>query len=80
MALGQVGNLFGLHDKGTGHQQVLYRFWLTVTSGWVNPHALEISAGTIVLAIALRKLTRQYPQFDMLAALFAAASVAAAFG
>jgi len=61
VALGQVGNLFGLHDKGTGHQHVLYRFWLTVKSGGVNPHALEIGAGTIVLAIVLRKLTRQYP-------------------
>ncbi len=82
VALGQVGNLFGLHDKGTGHQHVLYRFWLTVKSGGVNPHALEIGAGTLVLAIVLRKLTRQYrlPQFDMLTALIAAASIAAAFG
>ncbi len=82
VALGQVGNLFGLHDKGTGHQHVLYRFWLTVTSGAINPHALEIGVGTIILAIALRKLTRKYhlPQFDMLVALIAAASVAAVFG
>ena len=82
VALGQVGNLFGLRDKGTGHQHVLHRFWLTITSGAINPHALEIGAGTIILAIVLRKLTRRYhlPQFDMLVALIAAASLAAAFG
>ncbi len=82
VALGQVGNLFGLRDKGTGHQHVLHRFWLTVTGGAINPHALEIGIGTIILAIALRKLTRKYhlPQFDMLVALIAAASLAAAFG
>lgn len=82
VALGQVGNLFGLRDKGTGHQHVLHRFWLTVTGGAISPQALEIGAGTMILAVLLRKLTRQYrlPQFDMLVALIAAASIAAAFG
>ncbi len=82
VALGQVGNLFGLRDQGTGHQHVLHRFWLTVTGGALNPRALGIGVGTIILAIALRKLTRKYrlPQFDMLVALIAAASIAAAFG
>ena len=82
VALGQVGNLFGLRDKGTGHQHVLHRFWLTVTGSAINPHALEIGVGTIILAIALRKLTRKYrlPQFDMLITLIAVASIAAAFG
>ena len=82
VALGQVGNLFGLRDKGTGHQHVLHRFWLTVTGGAINPHALEIGIGTIILAILLRKLTRKYrlPQFDMLVALIAAATLAAVFG
>src|SRR6202451_875932 len=31
VALGQVGNLFGLRDRGNGHQHVLLRFWLTIT-------------------------------------------------
>src|ERR1700723_693248 len=69
VALGQVANFLGLHDRGTGHQHVLLRFWLTITQGGaVSPHALEIGFGTVVLVILLRKLTRKYrlPQVDML--------------
>jgi sulfate permease, SulP family len=33
VALGQVGNLFGLHDRGIGQQHVLVRFWSTITQG-----------------------------------------------
>lgn len=83
VALGQVANFFGLHDKGTGHQHVLLRFWLTITQGGaVSPHALGIGFGTVVLVLLLRKLTRKYrlPQVDMLGALIVAASVAAALG
>jgi SulP family sulfate permease len=83
VALGQVGNLFGLRDKGNGHQHVLLRFWLTVTQGGgVSAHALGIGAGTMLLVILLRKLTRKYrlPQIDMLVALIAATSVAVLLG
>src|SRR5580658_2486642 len=76
VALGQVANFFGLHDKGTGHQHVLLRFWLTITQGGaVNPYALAIAVGTVVLVLLLRKLTRRYhlPQVDMLVALIVAA-------
>jgi SulP family sulfate permease len=48
----------------------------------VNPRALGIGLGTIVLVVVLRKLARKYrlPQFDMLLALVFAAVVASVFG
>lgn len=83
VALGQVGNLLGIRDRGTGHQQVIERFWLTITEGGpVNRYALGIGLGTIFLVVTLRKLSRRYrlPQIDMLLALITAAAVAASFG
>ena len=82
VAITQLGNLTGLRDRGTGQQHVLYRIWLTLSAGHVNPKALGIGLGTIVLVVLLRKLARKYhlPQFDMLMALIVAALVAAAFG
>src|SRR5271157_6434232 len=82
VGLSQLGNLSGLRDRGTGQQHVLYRIWLTLSGGHVNPRALGIGVGTIVLVVVLRKLARKYrlPQFDMLLALIVAAVVAAAFG
>jgi SulP family sulfate permease len=82
VGLTQLGNLTGLRDRGTGQQHVLYRIWLTLSGGHVNPRALGIGLGTIVLVVLLRKLARKYrlPQIDMLVALIVAALVAAAFG
>src|ERR1700734_2512557 len=82
VGLTQLGNLSGLRDRGTGQQHVLHRIWLTLSTGHVNPRALGIGAGTIVLVVILRKLARKYhlPQIDMLVALIIAALVAAAFG
>jgi SulP family sulfate permease len=82
VGLTQLGNLSGLRDRGTGQQHVLYRIWMTLSSGPVNSRALGIGLGTIVLVVVLRKLARKYhlPQFDMLLALIVAAVVAAAFG
>jgi SulP family sulfate permease len=82
VGLTQLGNLSGLHDRGTGQQHVLYRIWLTLSGGPVNQRALAVGLGTIVLVVVLRKLARKYrlPQFDMLLALIAAAVVAAALG
>jgi SulP family sulfate permease len=82
VGLTQLGNFLGIRDRGTGQQHVLYRIYLTLTGGHVNPRALGIGVGTIVLVVVLRKLARKYhlPQFDMLLALIAAAVVAAAFG
>src|SRR6202161_3661211 len=82
VGLTQLGNVTGIRDRGTGQQHVLYRLWLTLSSGHVNPRALGIGLGTIVLVVVLRKLARKYhlPQFDMLVALIVAAVVAAACG
>src|ERR1700677_5181558 len=78
----QLGNLTGLRDRGPGQRHVLYRIWLTLSGGHVNPRALGIGVGTIVLVVLLRQLARKYrlPQFDMLMGLIVAALVAAAFG
>jgi sulfate permease, SulP family len=82
VGLSQLGNLTGLRDQGTGHQHVLYRIWLTLSGGRVNPRALGLGLGTIVLVIVLRKLARKYhlPQIDMLVALILASLTAAWFG
>jgi SulP family sulfate permease len=83
VAVSQLGNLLGIRDQGTGHMHVLYRIWLTLTTGGpINPFALGIGLGTVVLVIGLRKLSRMYrlPQMDMLLALILAAMVAAKFG
>ena len=82
VALGQLGNLMGLRDKGTGQQHVLWRVWQTVTSAPPNSRALALGVGTILLAVLLRYLSRRYrlPHFDMLVALIVAASVAAMLG
>jgi SulP family sulfate permease len=83
IAVGQVGNFFGLHDQGNGHQHVLYRLWTTLTQGGpVNFYAFGIGSGTIALVLLLRKLVRHFnlPQVEMLTALIVAAGAAAFFG
>ena len=72
LAVGQIGNVLGVRDKGTGSQHVLYRLWLTLTEGdAVNLKAVAISVGTLLLALIARRLVRRYrlPQMDMLAVL-----------
>ena len=83
VGLGQVANFLGIKDRGTGHQHVLLRFWLTISQGGApSLYALGIGIGTVVLVLILRKLARRYrlPQVDMLVALIAAAVVAVHFG
>jgi SulP family sulfate permease len=83
VALGQVGNLFGLRDAGTGHHHILHRLWLTVTTGGpFSPRALGVGVATIVLVVVLRKVARRYqlPRVDMLVALMLVAVAAAALG
>jgi SulP family sulfate permease len=83
VALSQLGNLVGIADRGTGHQHVLHRVWMTLTQGGpVNARALSIGLTSVALVIVLRKITRKYrlPQFDMLLALIITAAIAAAFG
>jgi SulP family sulfate permease len=72
LAIGQISNALGVRDKGTGAQHVLYRLWLTLSSGdAINGRAVVVSVTTLLLALALRRLVRRYrlPQFDMLAVL-----------
>jgi SulP family sulfate permease len=72
LAVGQLGNALGVHDKGNGHMQVLRRVWLTLFHGdAINYRALTLSAGAVVVAVVLRKLVQRYrwPQIDMLAVL-----------
>jgi sulfate permease, SulP family len=83
IALGQLGNLFGLRDQGSGHQHVLLRVWLTLTQGGpLNIYALGIGLGTIFLVIVLGRLRKTYrlPQMEMLLTLICAAVLAALFG
>jgi SulP family sulfate permease len=83
VALSQVSNLFGLEDRGTGHQHLLVRLWLTLSDGGpINPHALGIGLATTVLVVLLRRVARKYhlPRADMLLVLVAAAAVVAACG
>jgi SulP family sulfate permease len=72
LAVGQISNALGVRDKGTGAQHILYRLWLTLTSGdAVNPKALIAAAATLCLALLFRRVVRRYrlPQFDMLSVL-----------
>ena len=83
LAIGQIGNALGVHEKGTGHQHVLYRLWLTVVHGDpVNLKALAISAVTVALAISMRQAVRRYklPQFDMFLVLLVMSLFAYALG
>jgi SulP family sulfate permease len=83
LAVGQIGNALGVREKGTGHQHVLYRLWLTLVRGDpVNLKAFAISAVTVVLAIVLRKAVRRYrlPQFDMFLVLLVISISAYALG
>ena len=83
VGLGQVGNLLGLPDKGTGHQLLVHRLWLTLTShAPVNVRALAIGLGTIALVVGVRRIAVRHrlPRVDMLLALVAASIVAAWLG
>jgi sulfate permease, SulP family len=72
LAIGQISNALGVRDKGTGAQHVLYRLWLTLTTGDpINIKAVAAALATLALALLFRRLVRRYnlPQFDMLAVL-----------
>ena len=79
LAVGQLGNALGVHDKGNGHMQVLHRVWLTLAHGdHFNYRALILSASAVVLAVVLRKVVQRYglPQIDMLSVLIITALIA----
>jgi SulP family sulfate permease len=79
LAIGQISNALGVRDRGSGAQHVLYRLWLTLTSGdSINTKAVAVTAATLLLAILFRRLVRRYrlPQFDMLAVLMIVSLIA----
>lgn len=81
--IGQVANALGVKALGTGHQHVLHRLWLTLTQDApVNPKAIAISLGAIVLAILSRRLVKYFrlPQLDMFLVLIVVSWVAWALG
>jgi len=83
IAVGQIGNLFGLRAQGSGQLHVMHRLWLTVTQGGpLNPRALAIGLGTVGLIVVMRRFTRKHrlPRVDLLLALILAAGVAALLG
>src|SRR5471032_2624058 len=83
LAIGQVGNAFGVREKGNGTQHVLYRFWLTLVKGDpINLKALAVSAATVLLAVLLRRAVRRYrlPQLDMFVVLLIVAGATYALG
>jgi sulfate permease, SulP family len=83
VGLGQLGNLLGIPDKGTGHQLLVHRLWLTLTShAPINLRAVAIGLGTIALVVAVRRISvrQRLPRIDMLLALVAASIVAALLG
>jgi len=71
LAIGQIGNALGIKERGTAHQSVFHRLWLTLTGGSPHYQALGITLVTIILALALRKVVHKYklPQMDMLVVL-----------
>ncbi len=83
LAIGQVANALGVHDKGVGSQHVLYRLWLTLTQSYpYNIRAVSVTIFTLLLALGLRRLVRRYrlPHLDMLAALILVATTAYLLG
>ena len=83
IALGQMGNLLGLPNRGTGHQLVVHRVWLTVTgSGHVDPRSVALSLGAVAVAVVGRHVIRKHdwPRMDMLASLVVVSLAAAAAG
>lgn len=83
LAIGQIGNALGVREKGNGHQHVLHRLWLTLVHGDpVNLRALALSAGSVVLALLLRRAIRRYrlPQIDMFVTLVLVSALAYVLG
>jgi len=83
IALSQLPSLLGLASLGDGHQHLLYRLWLTLVSGGsIQPLAVAIGLGTLVLVVVLRRLgTRRGRRLpDMLMGLVLASCVAALLG
>lgn len=82
LGVGQIANLLGMRNRGTAHQQIFHRLWLTLSQGHPNYQAIAISILTIFLTLTLRKLVRKYklPQMDMFVVLIIVSVVAYVLG
>lgn len=72
IAISQVGNVLGIPDRGTGHQAIAHRLWLSLSSGSpINVRALTVGVATVLLVVLARALVGRYrlPRVDMLMAL-----------
>lgn len=77
--LGQIAGALGIASKGTGHQSVLTRLYLTLTQpAPYNYRALTISLAAIAIAIFGRRLLRalRLPQIEMLVAVIGLSALA----
>jgi len=80
---GQLANALGVKAQGAAHEPVLARLWLTLTQdAAVNPRALALSLGAILLAVAGRAFVKRFrlPQIDMLFSLLAVSLAAFLLG
>ncbi len=78
IALSQIGNLFGLTERGNGRQHLLHRLAQTISAaGSINYRALAVGLGATLAIIVLRRIVRKFrlPRVDMLVVLLAAASI-----
>jgi sulfate permease, SulP family len=77
LALDQLKNLLGLTPYGSHDDHFLIRFFLTMQHGSINPVALMIGAGSMVLVLAMRaigdRLKAHLPEFLIVVALMAGA-------
>ncbi|HEY7313522.1 MAG TPA: SulP family inorganic anion transporter, partial [Gemmataceae bacterium] len=82
IALGQIGNLFGLPARGDGHLSVLQRLWLTLRDGSIDPPSAWLGLGTLLVLMPMRVLKRRLtaPFPDLLLALILATVVAPFIG
>lgn len=83
IALGQVGNVLGVPQRGNGHQPVVYRFVLTVWGGGhPNPRSIAVACAAIGFAVWFRRLVERYrlPRLDMFASLVLVSGLSAAAG
>ena len=77
--LGQIAGALGVSAKGTGHQTVLTRLYLTLSQpGHYNYKAVAISLAAIAIAIFGRRLLRAWrlPQVEMLVAVLGLSALA----
>jgi len=77
--LGQIAGALGISAKGTGHQSVLTRLYLTLTQpGHYNYKALTIALAAIAIAILGRRVLRalRLPQIEMLVAVLGLSALA----